>query len=306
MSAVIAPVPSLAGLDDRGDAPCPNRRHPTVCDLSPDVERLALLGWRLHPGSRSSRAACFAGAVDAATSDLDQLARWYRQFPGCNWRVVMEDSGIWALDVDAPGPDHAADGITALAILVAEHGPIPDRPMTRSGGGGFALFFRHEGEPIVGATGTPAPGLDPRRGRLSVTLPPSIHHRTRLPYRWITPPWELSPPLAPEWLLRLVAPRFASLVPRPPQRHDERPDRSRRYALAALRKAAGRIASAPAGSRNDTLNREAFSLHRFITDGALAVVEIAEAMGWAAKMTGLDWIETQQTLNSALRARVRS
>ena len=42
-------------------------------DLHPDIERLALLGWRLHPVSRRTRAACFAHAATLATSDLDQL-----------------------------------------------------------------------------------------------------------------------------------------------------------------------------------------------------------------------------------------
>ena len=144
-------------------------------DLHPDVERLALLGWRLHPASRYSRAACIKNAADLATRDLAQLARWSREFPDCCWRVVMEGSGIWALDVDVPGEDHKADGVAALVSLVAMHGPIPPRPTTRSGGGGCALFFRHSGEPISGKTGTPVAGLDPRRGRLAIALPPSVH-----------------------------------------------------------------------------------------------------------------------------------
>ena len=178
--------------------------------------------------------------------------------------------------------------------------------MTRSGGGGFALFFRHEGEPIAGHTGTPAPGLDPRRGRLTVTIPPSIHHRTRRPYRWITPPWELAPPPAPEWLLRLVAPPIVPPASTPPRHYLDHPDRIRRYAAAALWNAADRVGAAPPGSRNAALNRETFALRRFIANGALAMVEIAEAMGWAAKMAGLDRMETQQTLNSALRAGART
>jgi hypothetical protein len=79
----------------------------------------------------------------------------------------MGGSGIWALDVDVPGPDHAADGVKALKELIAAHGPIPPRPATRTGGGGYTLFFRHEGEPISGKSGTPAPGLDLPRGTLS-------------------------------------------------------------------------------------------------------------------------------------------
>jgi hypothetical protein len=118
--------------------------------LHPDVERLALLGWRLHPASRRTRAACFANAATLATCNLDQLTQWYRAYPGCGWRVVMEGSGIWALDIDVPSRRHKHDGVTALRNLMAVHGLLPPRPTTRSGGGGMALFFEHRSEPIVG------------------------------------------------------------------------------------------------------------------------------------------------------------
>lgn len=270
--------------------------------LPSDVEPLALLGWRLHPSFRS-RAACIKGAAEAATRDLDQPARWGREFPGCNWRVVMEGSAIWALDVDAPGPDHAADGIAALAALVKMNGPIPERPMTRSGGGGLALFFRHDGESIVGRTGTPAPGLDPRRGRLTVTVPPSIHHRTRQAYRWITAPWELPPPSAPDWLPRLLAP-----PPEPPMavpRHLAPGDEvGRSYAIGALRRAVEQVATAPGGTRNDTLNRAAYSVARFAAAGLLQPAEIAEALAHGARAAGLDQREVVRTLASALASGV--
>src|SRR6185503_2561484 len=143
--------------------------------LHPDIERVALLGWYLYPSSNRTKAGCFKRATDAATCDLNQLALWSREFPRCNWRVVLGPSRVWGLDIDSPSADHTADGITAMKALVNVHGPIPDRPMTRSGGGGYAMFFKHDGERIVGKTGTPYPGIDPRRGRLSVTIPPSIH-----------------------------------------------------------------------------------------------------------------------------------
>ena len=269
--------------------------------LPPDIERLALLGWRLHPASRFSRAACIKGAAEAATHDLDCLERWATEFPGCNWRVVLGGSKVWGLDVDAPSPDHAADGIAALAALVARHGPLPPRPMTRSGGGGVALFFRHDGEPIIGKTGTPAPGLDPRRGRLSVTIPPSIHHRTRAPYRWITPPWEITPPPAPDWLLRAVAPPPPAPTPAAPARvAGGLPGRP--YAVGALRRAVEQVATALAGCRNDTLNRSAWSLSRFIADGLLHPSEIAEALAHAGRVSGMDHREVARTIASALTA----
>lgn len=272
--------------------------------IHPDIERLALLGWRLHPASQYSKAACVKSAADVATYDLDRLAEWTREFPRCNWRVVMEGSGIWGLDVDAPGADHAADGIAALADLVAENGPIPPRPMTRSGGGGCALFFRHDGEPISGRTGTPCPGIDPRRGPLTVTVPPSVHITTRQTYRWITAPWQLTPPPAPAWLLKLVAPPPAPPLPAQP-RIDPTGEHGRRYAVEALRREVEAVAIAAQGCRNDQLNRSVFAVARFIAQGLLEATEIAEALAHAGRVAGLHHQEVERTLASGLRAGAR-
>lgn len=273
--------------------------------LHPDIERLACLGWRLHPASRTSRAACFEQATDLATYDLDQLERWSCEFPDCSWRVVMSGSNIWALDLDVPSPDHTDDGVAAFKALVEEHGQIPPRPTMRTGGGGLVLFFRHSGELIIGKTGTPCPGIDPRRGRLAVTVPPSRHIRTKLAYRWIIPPWELNPPSAPAWLLQLVAPPVRE--PLPPSRHlPDSNNGQRRYAIAALRHGVERAAAAPGGQRNHTLNQETYSLARkFVPDGTLTAQEIADAMAHAGVAAGLDRREIEQTLASALKAGCR-
>lgn len=270
--------------------------------LHPDIRRMALLlGWRLHPASTSSRAACIRNAADLATSDVDQLERWSRQYPGCGWRVVMEGSGIWALDIDVPSARHKHDGVAAVRELVAVHGPLPPRPTTRSGAGGLALFFAHRGEPIVGKSGHPALGIDPRRGRLSITVPPSVHPDTGRRYRWLLAPWELAPPPAPGWLLRLLAPSPLPPIPAPP-RYPDAPAGRRRYALAALRRAADRAASAPEGQRNDVLNSETFSLTRFLAEETLHATEIATAMAYAGRQAGLLPPEVKATLTSALAA----
>jgi hypothetical protein len=271
--------------------------------LPEEIERLALLGWRLYPCSSRDKRGCIKGGTDAATCDLDQLAAWSRAFPDCNWRVVMEGSALWALDVDAPGPDHAADGISAMAALVRQHGHLPPQPRTRSGGGGAALFFRHDGEPIAGKTGTPAPGLDPRRGRLSVTIPPSVHVTTGRPYRWLVAPWDVAPPPAPAWLLRLMAPAPQPVPVRRPFVIGADPDKARRYAAAALRNATARVASAGSGTRNDMLNSQCYAMARFIAEGSLSGIEVAQAMAAAALQVGLDAREAAATIASALRAR---
>ncbi len=264
--------------------------------LHPDIERVALLGWRLYPCSSRDKRGCIKGSTDAATCDLDQLAAWSRAFPDCNWRVVMEGSGLWALDVDAPGLDHAADGISAMAALVRQHGHMPAQPRTRSGGGGAALFFRHDGEPIAGKTGTPAPGLDPRRGRLSVTIPPSVHVTTGRPYRWLVAPWDVSPPPAPAWLLRLVAPPPEPARPRLPA------VTSTERAHRRLRRAVDAVLDASSGAANDTLNRQAFAVARHVGAGTLSEHEAIEALYAASRHRSIPHHEASATIRSAFRA----
>lgn len=269
-----------------------------------EIERVALLGWHVYPASQYSRAACFPGASDSASCDLDTIAEWRRQFPRCNWRVVFGPSRLWALDCDVPrdGDDgHQSDGVAAFASIVARHSPLPSGPRMRSGGGGLGVFFRWNGEPIRGQTGYPAPGIDPRRGRLSQTIPPSIHLATKLPYRWIVAPWEVSPPDAPRWLLDLMAP---PPLPEPKPAPELRGEgAARKYALAAARHAIERVATAARNTSNSTLNTETYSLARFVATGALTETEITECMLAAARARNIPMREAIATIRSGLRRR---
>lgn len=175
----------------------------------------------------------------------------------------------------------------------------------RSGGGGLAIFFAHSGEPIRGKAGVPVPGSDPRRGQQTQTIPPSRHHSTGKPYRWIAAPWDTSPPPAPGWLLELVKP--------PPEPEAKAParlasgDQARNYAVAALHHAVRRVGAAGKGGRNDTLNRETFSLARFVLAGALSEAEVRDALFAAAHangMTGDDGARAAlMTIESGLKSR---
>jgi hypothetical protein len=265
-----------------------------------EIERVALLGWAVFPAARDSRAMSFAGADKLATTDLNQIETWCKRFSNCNWRVAFGASGLWGFDLDTP-PIHAADGIKALASLVKVHGPLPARPQARSGGGGLAVYFQHRGEAIIGATGTPLPGMDPRRGAQTQTIPPSIHVDTKQPYRWITAPWEVAPPIAPGWLMRLVEP-----PPPPPTRPapDLKSGTARRnYAVAALHNATRRVAAAGEGHRNDTLNGQCWALAKFLPDGSLTEAEIRDCMVAAARACGTPIREACLTIDSALRSK---
>lgn len=266
-----------------------------------DIERVALLGWHVFPASQYSRASCFKSAHDLATCDMDTIDRWAGEYPNCNWRVSFGLSNLWGLDIDAKNEDHAADGIAAMRDLVAPHGGLPHCPTTRSGGGGFAVFFQHDGEPIIGKSGHPAGGIDPRRGRQSVTLPPSIHLTTHKPYVWLRAPWEINTKPAPAWLLDAVKPQPEPVYRPAPDLADG--DKARTYAVAALRSAVAAVATAASGRSNDTLNREAYGLARFLDTGALSELEIRDCLIAGARARSIPIKEALATIDSGIRSR---
>lgn len=266
--------------------------------IPPDIEAAALIGWHVYPCSRVSKAGAFKGAHLHATCDLNQLARWSKEYRSCNWRVVFGPSQIWGLDCDVP-PLHKDDGVGNLAALIADHGSMPVRPTMRSGGGGIGIFFRHDGEKIIGEGGHPASGIDPRRGAQSQTIPPSIHTVTRKPYRWLVRPWQVNPPTAPAWLLKLVEP---PPVPTYAQAPIDTTDQARRR----LYRAAMAVLDAAQGQRNDVLNRRSYQIGRMIGAGLLGEDEAVNALYGAARQIGLDHAEIQGTIRSGINSGRRS
>jgi hypothetical protein len=261
--------------------------------LHPDIERAALLGWRLTP-VWPNRAGCFVGYTQAATCDLDQLARWEWEYRGCNWSVMAGMSGLWALDVDVPGGNHKDDGVATLSDLVAKNSPIPARPHGRSGGGGHLMVFKDAGRPIQSGNGKLGPGLDTKAGNNQFTISPSRHKGTGRPYHWVVPPSELDPPVAPEWLLRAVAP--APKPPRPDRPKIITADRARR----ALSRAVDNVIKAGPGQRNAALNAASFTAGGLIAGGALDQQEAVNALYSAGRYIGLDDLECRATIKSGL------
>jgi hypothetical protein len=109
--------------------------------------------------------------------------------------------------------------------------------------------------------------------------------------------------LWPDWITAGIEPQSGQVVSVLSALSNVMPGgNGRQYALGALRHAVERVAAAGEGARNDTLNRETFSLARFIAEGALAPREVAAALAVAAHRGGLPAREVEKTLASALRA----
>nr|WP_018979408.1 bifunctional DNA primase/polymerase [Saccharibacter floricola] len=269
-----------------------------------EIENVALLGWHVYPMSPRSKAGCFKGAHDAATCDLDVIERWCRDYLGCNWRVVMGPSRLFALDVDRAGQTHKADGFAALQKLVRKHGPLPPRPMTKTGGsGGAVLFFRHQGELLRGASGCPAPGLDPHRIGQAIVIPPSRHPMTKGAYHWRKgcAPWEIAPPPLPSWLADLLRP-----PPEPVRDYGKNPFYvTNERAFQVLMRAVYSVETAPSGGSNDTLNKQAYRVGRWCGAGVLSEHDAIDCLLVASKSRGIPYREARDTIRSGLRGGMR-
>jgi hypothetical protein len=179
------------------------------------------------------------------------------------------------------------------------------------------------------------PGLDWRGIGGYVVAPPSRHLRGD--YRWVRRPGD-GLPVGPPALRELIEGPVGAAALRdlidgragpsahgdavgspvgPPVRRDMagnpvgpqarrvivHPDR---YARAALIAESERVASAPVGTRNDTLNRAAFALGRLVGAGLLDSGDVVRELDAAARRCGLGRAEIRRTIRSGLQAGRRS
>ena len=219
------------------------------------------------------------GGFKSAVHDVVEVAEIWRLYPGPLVGVPTgEASGFDVLDID---PRHGGD-----TWLAAEAYRLPITRTHRTRSGGCHVLFRHRAG-MRNSAGRIAPGIDIRGTGGYVIWWPVAGLPVENPEAIAE--W-------PEWLLNKLAPqsqaRPVAAVPIP----------GKGYAIAALRRAVDAVAGAVPGTRNETLNREAFALSRFALVNALDPQHIATALATAGLAAGLAEREVRATLASAFRA----
>jgi len=239
--------------------------------------------------------------VKDATTDPEQITAWWRRWPTANLGGAMgEGADQWVLDVDGP------DGEASLTTQP----PLPETRTSRTGrvDGGRHLFFRMPPGVAIGNRAHALPGLDVRGTGGYVVLPPS-RHPSGARYTFED---DARPAAAPDWLLSLVAKRSPSKASKPATPATAEPalplgaqgsqpaaqdivgavwasgeggggGDPRIRVLGMVRAACARIRSAPEGARNDTVNRECYSLGGFLDSAGLTVDDIAPELEAAAR-----------------------
>lgn len=240
-----------------------------------------------------------AGGFKSATTDESKIRFWWDRWPdaaiGCPTGPAL---GAWVLDVDLPKAPGEPDGRDTLAQLEATHGALPVTVEQRTGSGGRQLFFRWsaDGPEIRNTSGKIGPKLDTRGTGGYVIVPPSLHPAGNR-YAWTSNGEKLAG--APAWLIELI---LAKPAPEPRMERQTPTWAATGYGRAALNAEVGKVASAPQGQRNATLNDAAFALGQLVAGRVLAPGEVERALLDAANAAGLSDGEARATIRSGMGA----
>ncbi len=300
---------ALAGLPEPGQG---RYRPPNACWCGTCPPKQSLKGVTAHAVTLTPGRAC--GALDAALSYAAQgwpvfwLGRSKRPVANCApcktadhdpaecghltchgfYAATLDPRRIAAMRRAVPGGLLAirtghASGLAVIDIDPRNGGRIDPALMTptaavATGGGGWHLYYRHPGTPLLAAL-PGHPGIDIKADGGYTVAPPSVHPGTGRPYQWaaaravtemppalraaLTPPPLPSPPRS--------SPAALSAPPRAPGAGGI----SDPAALLAAHLRA--IADAPEGHRRHTVYGAARGAWRIIATGA-----ITEADGRAA------------------------
>lgn len=204
------------------------------------------------------------GAFHVATSDTDQINKWWNRWPHANIGA-RPFPGHAVIDID---PRHG--GTDTFNELKRGHF-LPATLTTRTGSGGLHYWFKlPEDRPTKHVNA--APGIDIKTHKNGyAVMPGSIHPKTRKRYTCLR---FMEPVMLPPYLRNLVY--KPKPVPRPVIDLDTRLDNTsglERYLVA-------KVATAAEGTRHTMLMEACFSAHR-------ECPHIIEDLVAAARATGL-------------------
>lgn len=270
---------------------------------------LVARGFALFPLRAGSKLPAVARDWEhTATTSLVRLRRLTGD-PGANYAIACGPSNLLVIDTDVAKQDaaqaarHPANGLEVLRELAGDRA-LPRTFTVSTPSGGRHLYFRppSEGPELRNTVRRIGPLIDTRGIGGYVVAPGSRVDGVVYEVLDDSPIAEL-----PEWIASLLRPfeaRPAAGEPLP-LATALAPIRARlggAYALAALSRESARVESAAVGTRNDTLNRAAYSLGTLVGGGMLDQSEVEAELTRAALAAGLDARETASTLRSGLTA----
>ncbi|MFE9256236.1 bifunctional DNA primase/polymerase [Streptomyces sp. NPDC006879] len=269
-----------------------------VFPLRPGDKRPALHGDQHCPGLGD----CAAGHrkwEQRATTDPERICAAWARSP-FNIGIATGPAGLLVIDLDLPKRGkEAPSGRAAFEALCERAGQsVPTTYRVRTASGGEHLYFTAPPGTQLGNTASRlAPLVDTRAWGGYVVAPGSL--TAAGPYE-VTDPSPVSD--LPGWLLPLLQPP----APVPGRRIAPTTVSGTRAARAALGAECAAVLAAPAGQANNTLNRSAFKVGRFVVWGDLPRDVVEGAFQAAGEERGLTAAECRATIRSALDSSART
>jgi hypothetical protein len=263
---------------------------------------MASRGWHLFPCATGTKRPALRGNWQRlATTDPGRIRDWWAYRP-YNIGISCGPSGLAVIDLDVPKRRGAEvpTGVSTLTELCQRAGqPYPSATFTVSTpSGGTHLYFGAPAVAITNSASRLGPLIDIRaEGGYILGAGSRVGGRA-----YICTNATLPAPL-PAWIARAVTQPPPGPAPSPLAM--TRNALAVPYGLAALREETARVAAAPEGTRNDTLNRAAFSLGQLVAGGYLPGSAVISSLTEAARESGLPDREATRTINSGMTAGTR-
>jgi len=255
--------------------------------------------------------------IHEATTETRVIKEWWRGCPTANIGVATgERSGIVVIDIDLGPRTNAALGspveeeqnqeqdqkrLRALESIHLITNKVPRTLTALTGGGGIHLLLVQLRDQVLHNHTNRLPGIEGRLQGIDLRAdggyfiaPPSVHVSGSR-YEWVDP--DVAIATAPAWL-REPPPR-PIYTPMAPSSYD---GDGTRVGLKLLRKQLAILARATEGERNDTLNRCAFVVARYVAGGHLLESFGRAELTRVALSIGLSPWETERTIDSAFAA----
>ncbi len=220
-----------------------------------------------------------------ATTDLDQVRRWWRKTPTANIGIATgAPAGFWVLDVDGEAAE------SALAALEAQHGLLPVTVQQQTGRGRHVCFrWDPQGVEMRNRSKVGGADIDVRGNGGYIVAPPSIHpgdEKKGVPpgrvyaWSWGRAPEDLDFAEAPAWLVEICKPRD-QVTAAPARVEGPRPaagGRASRYGEVVLDGCVRAIVTAQKGTRDSTLYRFACKAAGLVPTGHVELAYLRETL----------------------------
>ena len=274
--------------------------------------RIAAEGHRIFPCDESKRPLVAWRTPHAPplwTHDyIRQITDWWTQWPdaliGHPTGMRSSSSGPWCevvIDVDIK---RGAYGLQTLAELEQDYGPLPETCTSRTRSGGQHRWFwtLSEIRNSAGKIGKrEAVGLDVRGEGGFVIVPPSAG------YEWIGDSWMV--PDGDVQLAELPDAWVNALIRRAQKQEDDaarlawiaESERSKEHTSDVVQRLVREIATAPKGSRNDTLSRHAFTLGCIVAEKRMTAADAERQLEYAVKSWPAEERDERKDADTAAR-----